>query len=251
MEGIHRMVDTRNFKAAAISTFSARAKSYRFESRWVEDLTLIDPLLLDPPCEAAKLLDVCGGTGRLADRATQLGWRSALCDLVGDMLEARYNKKIPAIQADAALLPFRDSSFDRIVVRQGLHYLEAPTALSEFARVARSVALGHIVAQAPEDVTVWQRYFAIASPGRRDVLVRGSTESLLASSGFRIEHLTTKRSVARIGDSIRHLEGSSRNAALKTFIDAPEEFKDRYEIAEKVTEETTYAMLWEFIIARS
>ena len=173
-----------------------------------------------------------------------------MSDLVGDMLKARGNLKIPAVQADATSLPFGDSSVDRIVVRQGLHYLDTGKALKEFARVAQSIALGHIVMQSPEDLTVWRRYFQIASPGRREVFERGAIEGVLRSSGFHVEHVVTRQSLARIGDSIKHLDGSSRHAALKVFTDAPEEFKDRYGINGEVTVEDTYTMLWEFIVAR-
>ncbi len=233
-----------------MSTFQARASEYRFESKWVEDLELIDPLLADPPSASATLLDVCGGTGRLAERATQLGWRAAVSDLVGDMLRARGNRSIPAVQADAETLPFSDACADRIVVRQGLHYLEMKKALKEFSRVARSVALGHIVGNYHEDIPIWRKYFEIASPGRRVIFIRGFIEELLVDSGFRIESVAIRQSMARIGDSIRHLDDPSRRAALKVFNDAPGDFKERHEIAGEVTEETAYPLTWEFIIAR-
>jgi hypothetical protein len=82
------------------------------------------------------------------------------------------------------------------------------------------------------------------------VFERGAIEGLLRSSGFHVEQVVTRQSLARIGDSIKHLDGSSRHAALKVFTDAPEEFKDRYGISGEVTVEDTYTMLWEFIVAR-
>jgi ubiquinone/menaquinone biosynthesis C-methylase UbiE len=212
---------------------------------------LIDPLLVRTPHKSSTLLDVCGGPGIVADRASELGWKCVVVDLVEEMLQTRANSSIPAIRANATRLPFGNSAVNRIVVRQGLHYLNIPEALSEFARVSDSVAFGHIVAMRPADVPTWVDYFRIASPGRRVILTQGQITDLLIQAGFEIILTRVQSSIAKLGDSIKHLNREARAEAIRVFAMAPNDFKAANGITGKIAELTSYTMWWEFVVARS
>jgi ubiquinone/menaquinone biosynthesis C-methylase UbiE len=238
-------------RAAVIDTFRARARHYDRESEWVSDLALIDPLLLPTPGSGPGiLLDVCGGTGVVARRAHQLGWRPVVVDLVAEMLSQRAPAALcPAIRADANALPFRAKSVERIVVRQGLQYLILANVIQELDRVARSVAIGQIVAASSDDVVTWRRYFRLASPGRKTVFVRGQIVRMVRAAGMEIVASKQTSSTARLGDAVGHLKTADRAAAIAVFRSASAAFRRRNSMADDLTEDSTYKVMWEFVVA--
>jgi demethylmenaquinone methyltransferase/2-methoxy-6-polyprenyl-1,4-benzoquinol methylase len=86
----------------------------------------------------ARVLDVCCGTGDLALADARAGGRVTGVDFSKEML-ARAERKAPEfdwVQADAAALPFPDSSFDAVTVGFGIRNLaDLETGLRELARV--------------------------------------------------------------------------------------------------------------------
>jgi demethylmenaquinone methyltransferase / 2-methoxy-6-polyprenyl-1,4-benzoquinol methylase len=86
----------------------------------------------------ARVLDACCGTGDLALADARAGGRVTGVDFSEEML-ARAERKAPEfdwVQADAAALPFPDSSFDAVTVGFGIRNLaDLETGLRELARV--------------------------------------------------------------------------------------------------------------------
>ncbi len=97
----------------------------------------------------ARVLDACGGTGRLARLARSAAGRDGLAavyDLSRPMMEAGMGRdedgdpaaRLPFIQADAEALPCRDGSHDAVTMAFGLRNLVRPEAgLREAFRVLR------------------------------------------------------------------------------------------------------------------
>jgi demethylmenaquinone methyltransferase/2-methoxy-6-polyprenyl-1,4-benzoquinol methylase len=98
------------------------------------------------------LLDLACGTGDLADIARRAGHRVVGSDLSAGML-ARRHEPFPAVQADAARLPFVDGSLDGILCGYALrNFTDLPGALGEAARVLRPggrLAVLEVAAPAP------------------------------------------------------------------------------------------------------
>jgi SAM-dependent methyltransferase len=92
-------------------------------------------------CGGARVVEIaCGsgqGLGLLAGNATQL----FAADYSAENLETvqrTYGDKVPLIQLDAQRLPFRDQSFDVVVLLEALYFLpSAESFVREAARVLR------------------------------------------------------------------------------------------------------------------
>ena len=88
-------------------------------------------LLGDGP---GRLLDVGCGTGARTAGLAERGWDVTGVDLSADMLRRARERGLDVIQADAAVLPFDDATFDA-VVSTWTH-----TDVPDFAAVVREVA---------------------------------------------------------------------------------------------------------------
>ncbi len=87
-----------------------------------------------------RALDVCCGTGDIAELLAATGARTTGLDFTAEMLEVarRRNGAIEYVQGDAMNLPFEDESFDALTVGFGLRNLaEWKTGLEEMHRVAK------------------------------------------------------------------------------------------------------------------
>ena len=96
----------------------------------------------------STVLEVCGGSGMMAEKFARAGATVTSTDFsssaVGRMRErARcYDFDLHTLTADAEQLPFADRSFDIVTVHDGLHHLEQPAlAIREMARVAKRAVL--------------------------------------------------------------------------------------------------------------
>jgi len=86
------------------------------------------------------VLSVCGGDGEEADFLYLRGAKVTMIDLSREGVEAARvrNPLLVCLCMDAEALAFRDSSFDWVIVREGLHHLARPVkGLYEMERVAR------------------------------------------------------------------------------------------------------------------
>jgi SAM-dependent methyltransferase len=101
--------------------------------------TLLDRLaILDPGREdRPRLLDVGGGGGHLAALARGRGWLAVSTDLARQACAvARRGGEVPAVQADGALLPFRDGTIDAVTLVNVVDQAREPlTILREAHRV--------------------------------------------------------------------------------------------------------------------
>jgi len=109
------------------------------------------PVLFEPyaqelaarlPPQAARVLEVAAGTGRVTRKLVSPSREVVATDLNEPMLtEAKKHVRDPHVTwrtADAQELPFPDASFDAVVCAFGLMFVpEKPRALREFRRVLR------------------------------------------------------------------------------------------------------------------
>lgn len=98
------------------------------------------------PLDGAKLLEIFAGTATLSLAAVKKGARATAVDLSAGMLNVALEKTrgsgdhIDVVRAEAAVLPFCDEAFDRVIVSLGLHETQTdsvPLILSEVFRVLK------------------------------------------------------------------------------------------------------------------
>jgi ubiquinone/menaquinone biosynthesis C-methylase UbiE len=91
--------------------------------------------LLELPV-AGRVLDVGGGTGRVAQAVRGLAAEVVVLDESAGMLRQARLKALPAIQGHAEQLPFSDGAFARILVVDAFHHLrDQRQAAAELRRV--------------------------------------------------------------------------------------------------------------------
>ncbi len=146
--------------------FSERSDGYEKEAEWIQDKRFITPLI-PRPFGSRKALDVCSGTGIIAEYAANMGWDVSAIDNSKEML-AYVDSGVAVINSDANHLPFEDCIFDLVVCRQGLQYLDIQTAIREMIRVSKKeIRLLH--GFVPDDCcNMWYDIFhVLRKPNRR------------------------------------------------------------------------------------
>lgn len=145
--------------------FTRRANSYEKESTWILSEDYIAPMV-PPVFGGEKLLDVCTGTGVIAEYAQEIGWKAAALDNNAAMLR-HVSLSSVLVLGDAHCMPFPDDSFDLVVCRQGVQYLEPEKAIGEMLRVScNQVRLLHGIVR-HEDRHLWNRLFEISEKPHR------------------------------------------------------------------------------------
>jgi len=93
------------------------------------------------PVDAGHVLDVATGTGLVAARLHDRGFRVTGLDQSPEMLaraRARLQNRVELVEGSADELPFADAAFDHLTFTYLLRYVDAPAAtLAELARVVR------------------------------------------------------------------------------------------------------------------
>lgn len=94
----------------------------------------LDGLLLDAVGDAAAVLDLGCGTGRLLARLRAPA--RAGVDVSGGMLARAVARGLPVVRGDAHALPFADASFEGVIAGKGVfRYLDPDRGFAECARV--------------------------------------------------------------------------------------------------------------------
>ncbi|MFC2064766.1 class I SAM-dependent methyltransferase [Chloroflexota bacterium] len=72
---------------------------------------------------SGRLLDIGGGTGRIASSFTGLVDQVTNVDITIEMLKVANDKGIPSICSQGESLPFQDDLFSRILIIDSLHHI--------------------------------------------------------------------------------------------------------------------------------
>ena len=167
--------------------FTARAARYNISSHWVDDAALgAFTAATLAPRPADVLLDVACGTGLVSKH-----FKGKVARIVGaDITAAMFAQAAPYIDemtvTPGEALPFPDASFDLVVCRQGIQFMDDGAAVKQMLRVLRPggrVCLVHLCAYGEEDKAEYFEILRLRNEARRNFYVREDLARLLTDAG--------------------------------------------------------------------
>ena len=96
--------------------------------------------LLPFSVKGLKILSICSGDGPEGEYLYKLGVDVTVTDISPEAIKAAKRRcpSLKGVVADSEKLPFKDNSFDLVVVRHGLHHLEHPyKGIHEMSRIGK------------------------------------------------------------------------------------------------------------------
>ncbi|MEI7528183.1 MAG: methyltransferase domain-containing protein [Elusimicrobiota bacterium] len=120
--------------------FDARSSEFSRSASWVTDRRLLAAhrrAIKGLLPEKGRMLEACCGTGELTRALKRRGLETHGFDISSGMLKeaARHIRHLR--RGDAHKLPYPDGSFDAVVMRQAMQFLEPGVFLKEAARVLK------------------------------------------------------------------------------------------------------------------
>ncbi len=126
------------------------------------------------------------GTGLVAD-----WFRGKVAEIVGvDLTPDMYEQASPFldrfVECSAEEMPFDDDSFDMVITRQGIQFMDDVAAVNEMTRVCEAggkVCLIQLCAYGDGDEQEFFEILRLRNPARKNFYLRRNLEELLRQSG--------------------------------------------------------------------
>lgn len=219
--------------------FTDRTPKYDGSSSWVGDDKLgqlmVEMLALSP---GQRVLDVASGTGILGKTLASTDAEVVGLDYTQAMMEGTRQYYAELVTDDAHQMPFEDNSFDAIVCRQGIQFMDAPVVAAEMARVVRPggrVLLMHLAAYSEADREETFEIQRLRNPVRVNFFVAGDQERLLLDAGLaipRVEHYHTFESAQNwLGKG--SIPAERQQAAFDVYENAGEAFRESHALVQR------------------
>ncbi len=233
--------------------FSNRTPKYDRSSSWVSDDQLGDLMLDLLGLEAGeRVLDVASGTGILGKTLAPSGAQVVGLDYTPAMMESSRAYYSDLVLGDAHAMPFEEASFDAVVCRQGIQFMDAPRAVGEMARVVKPggrVVLMHLSAYAEDDREETFEIQRLRNPVRLNFFLPDGQPDLLRDAGLdvdRVERYLTYESAQNwLGKG--SIPEERQRAAFAIYRDASPAFRESHELVER---DGDYIDRMLFILAR-
>lgn len=154
--------------------FSARAKQYDKNLDWVNDENILDMIIGNLPQRNGRILDLGAGTGVVVKyilKKCGFDCKIVALDICQAMLNQINDERIEIICSGVEELPFEDGSFDVVVSRQCLHYVEkVEIVLEEIQRILKPNGVFILAQIVPFDKVTsseWESVIKIRQPLRK------------------------------------------------------------------------------------
>ncbi|MFH1465227.1 MAG: methyltransferase domain-containing protein [Pseudomonadota bacterium] len=168
--------------------FTARAERYDRSSRWCTDGDILDRMVaLLRPTPATRLLDLAVGTGLVSRHLRPRVGHITGLDITEAMVAQARDAVDELVISPAETMPFADGTFDAVVCRQGIQFMDLAPALAEVHRVLRPggrFLTVDLCAYGAEDRDEYFEILRLRNPARRNFFVRGDVATALAAAGF-------------------------------------------------------------------
>ncbi len=167
--------------------FTARAATYDGSSFWCTDDVILERIrgLLGPSGDD-HLLDVAVGTGLVSRALRPHVGRITGLDINDAMVEQARDAIDELVIAPGESMPFEDDSFDLIVCRQGIQFMDLGAVLGEMVRVCKPggrIVSIDLAAYGAEDRDEYFEILRLRNPARRNFFVRGDVRQGMIDAG--------------------------------------------------------------------
>jgi len=167
--------------------FGRRAQKYESSAQWVKDEGLLKVIKeLAGTSDKDYVLDVATGTGIIS----QLFFKKTKLVVGLDATEAMYRQSLSKLNfmvcGQAECLPFRDNSFDLVVCRQGLQFMDASSVARQMHRVCKDrgrIILVQLVAFGIKDKEYAFKIQMARQPVRANCFLEEDLVNLLKGAG--------------------------------------------------------------------
>jgi SAM-dependent methyltransferase len=169
--------------------FTQRAARYNQSSHWVDDPVLgALTVQLSSVSPTDVVLDVACGTGMVSKHFKGKVARIVGADITSAMFEQARPYVDELVVTPGESLPFADNTFDRVVCRQGVQFMDDTAAAREMVRVLKpggKVCLVHLCAYGESDKAEYFEILRLRNEARKNFYVRETLAALLTDAGAR------------------------------------------------------------------
>jgi ubiquinone/menaquinone biosynthesis C-methylase UbiE len=144
-------------------------------------------LALLAPSRETRLLDLAVGTGLVSRHLRPHVGHITGLDITEAMVAQARDAVDDLVISPAETMPFAEGSFDAVVCRQGIQFMDLDAVLAEVYRVLRPggrFLTVDLCAYGPEDRDEYFEILRLRNPARRNFFVRGDVAAALAEAGF-------------------------------------------------------------------
>ncbi|MFD9317592.1 class I SAM-dependent methyltransferase [Streptomyces sp. NPDC060053] len=218
--------------------FAARAATYDRSSAWCTDRELGDVVReVAPVGPADRVLDVACGTGLMSRLFKGRAAEVVGVDITPEMADQAATHLDRLVIAPAEVLPFEDASFDVVVCRQGVQFMELPAAVEEMVRVVRPggrVVLVNLCAYGPEDSAEYFEILRLRNPVRRHFFLPDDPGRLLRDAGCHevVGHRYVSVEDVDVWSDNGAIAEERREAIREVYRSASAEFRARHAVRE-------------------
>lgn len=217
-------------KSKVRDQFALRSGTFDVSANWITDRKLVQAHvnIAGPAC--GKGLELCCGTGIIGRALAANGWQMTGIDITKEMVDEA-SKHFPAIQGDAENLPFEKDSFDLVVMRQALLFLETKKAFEEVRRVLKESGTFIMSQTVPfsEIDSVWLKKIHLTKQAQMQrFYTHEHLKRELTRNGFAIrskEFLRVRESITEWMKHAPELSAEKREEVIRLIRDAPEKYK--------------------------
>lgn len=142
----------------------------------------------------------------------------------------------------------KKDSFDLVICRQGLQYSNLEKVFQEVYRVSKKeFRIAHITKEKSDETLFWEKYFEIASPGRKHIFSPGQLEKVALENNYKIVNKEVIAQQDYFLGPLLHFPEAKQKKLVNMLLDMDDKFKKIYNVR-IVNGEITYSNRWEFII---
>lgn len=235
-----------------VKHFSDRSERYDKQFDWVNDSNILDIMIENLSERTGAILDLGAGTGAIAKHILKRcggDYKIIALDICQDMLNQINDIRIETVCSGVEELPFEDDSFDIVISRQCLHYVEdVEKALEEVNRVLKKDGIFVLAQIVPIDKATssdWESVVKIRQPLRKWYFTSEEWDAVVEKHSFILHSHQKYVKAASISKWARKYGSDDmvRRKYMQKLLSMNDDYKKKYAVCE-MESDVTYHSFW-------